>query len=114
LRNPVFLMVCVLVAVTPLMRGSVHFWAQTVIQALVALGGIMVVVGVLRAEAKSAGSAGRSTEGRRGRGDKENRENSSGQRSRSGREQTAVTRKGVSARHLVWYVAVPCLVLGAL
>jgi O-antigen ligase len=39
-----------LVAVTPLMRGGVHTWAQTLIQILVALGLILVVVRSLQRE----------------------------------------------------------------
>ena len=48
MKNPVFIIVCVLIALTPLMRGSVHAWAQTVIQIMVALGCILVVMERLR------------------------------------------------------------------
>jgi O-antigen ligase len=44
MKNPTFLIVCVVVAVSPLMRGAVHPCAQTVIQILVALGGIVLAV----------------------------------------------------------------------
>jgi O-antigen ligase len=50
MKNPTFLIVCVLVAVSPLMRGAVHPWAQTVIQILVALGGIVLGVAAMRSK----------------------------------------------------------------
>lgn len=40
-QNPVFWIVCALVVVTPLLRGSVHAWAQTLIQML-AIAGILI------------------------------------------------------------------------
>jgi hypothetical protein len=40
MKNPAFLIVCVMIAAAPLFRGSVHAWAQTVIQAMVALAGL--------------------------------------------------------------------------
>jgi hypothetical protein len=40
-----------MIAVTPLFRGSVHAWAQTVIQAMVALGGIVLVLEAMRSKA---------------------------------------------------------------
>ena len=42
-KNPAFLMVCVLVGVTPLMRGSVHRWAETLIQMMVMMGVILLL-----------------------------------------------------------------------
>jgi O-antigen ligase len=48
MKNLVFIIVCLLIAVPPLMRGSVHAWAQTVIQVMVALGGIGLLVQALR------------------------------------------------------------------
>ena len=43
MKNPVFIIVCLLIATTPLFRGSVHPWAQTIIQIMVILGGIILV-----------------------------------------------------------------------
>jgi hypothetical protein len=54
MKNPGFIIVCVLIAVAPLMRGSVHAWAQTVIQVLVVLGGIVLVLEAMRARARRA------------------------------------------------------------
>jgi O-antigen ligase len=50
MKNPVFIIVCLLIALSPLMRGSVHAWAQTVIQIMVVLGLILVVVKHLKGE----------------------------------------------------------------
>ena len=44
MKNPVFIIVCLLIAVSPLMRGAVHPWAQTVIQVMVVLGGVWLLV----------------------------------------------------------------------
>ncbi len=56
--NP-FYIVCMLIALTPLMRGSVHAWPETVIQIIVVLGLIVVVVKGLKKEmrGKKAGPA---------------------------------------------------------
>ncbi|MCF8090496.1 MAG: O-antigen ligase family protein [Desulfotignum sp.] len=59
MKNQAFIIVCVIVAVSPLMRGSVHAWAQTVIQILVALGCIMVVVKDLKREPRKRKSSRR-------------------------------------------------------
>jgi O-antigen ligase len=59
MKNPAFIIVCMLIALTPLMRGSVHAWAQTVIQILVVLGGILVVVKNLKREPRKRKSARR-------------------------------------------------------
>jgi O-antigen ligase len=48
MKNPGFIIVCVVLAVAPLMRGSVHPWAQNVIQILVALGGIVLLLEAMR------------------------------------------------------------------
>jgi O-antigen ligase len=82
MKNPAFWIVCLLVIMTPMFRGSVHAWAQTVIQAMVALGGIVVVLEAMR---------------------------SKGERKRSSRSSS---QKGFSTRQLFWYVALPCAALG--
>jgi len=82
MKNPAFLIVCVMIAAAPLFRGSVHAWAQTVIQAMVALGGIVLVVEAMR------------------------------MRSRAGRKRSSRDQKGFTSRELVLYVAGPCAVLG--
>ena len=86
MKNPALLIVCVILAVSPLMRGSVHAWAQTVIQALVALGAVALAVERLR--------AGRA----RGTGNGGSRE--------------TLSRRGLSLGRLFWYAGVPCAVLG--
>ncbi|MFK5952392.1 MAG: O-antigen ligase family protein [Desulfobacterium sp.] len=40
-----FFVLCVLVVIPPMLRGSVHLWAETLIQMLVLTGGVMVVLG---------------------------------------------------------------------
>jgi hypothetical protein len=50
MKNPAFLIVCVMIAAAPLFRGSVHAWAQTLIQAMVALGGIVLVLEAMRSK----------------------------------------------------------------
>jgi hypothetical protein len=82
MKNPAFLIVCVMIAAAPLFRGSVHAWAQTVIQAMVALGGIVLV---LEAMWSKAG------------------------RKRSSRSSSL---KGFTTRELLVYVAAPCAALG--
>ena len=49
-KNPVFLMVCTLIVMTPLFRGSVHAWAQTLIQIAAVAGVIVLVINKDRAE----------------------------------------------------------------
>jgi O-antigen ligase len=90
MKNPAFWMVCCLVAVAPLFRGSVHAWAVTVIQIGVVLGWMLLVVEMLR--------AGRSER----------------QRKRHSRTTTGadVSDKGYSPENLVKYVGLPCAVLG--
>jgi hypothetical protein len=51
MKNPAFLIICLMIAAAPLFRGSVHAWAQTVIQAMVALGGIVLVLEAMRSKA---------------------------------------------------------------
>jgi hypothetical protein len=58
MKNPAFLIVCVMIAAAPLFRGSVHAWAQTVIQAMVALGGIVLVLEVMRSRGGGSGLPG--------------------------------------------------------
>ncbi|MCA1792741.1 MAG: hypothetical protein LC660_02520 [Desulfobacteraceae bacterium] len=61
-NNPAFLIVCVVVAVSPLMRGAVHAWAQTVIQIMVVLGAIMVVMKGLQRETRRKKSGHRDSQ----------------------------------------------------
>jgi hypothetical protein len=82
MKNPAFLIVCVMIAAAPLFRGSVHAWAQTVIQAMVALGGIVLVLEAMRSKAGRKRSSRRSS------------------------------LKGFTTRELLVYVAAPCAVLG--
>jgi hypothetical protein len=108
MKNPVFWIVCLLVIMTPLFRGSVHAWAQTVIQAMVALGGIVLVLEAMR----SKGVKKRSS---RSRGSRYASSDGSGSRSGSGagsESGSGSSRKGFTTRELFLYVAVPCGVLG--
>jgi hypothetical protein len=99
----------------PLFRGSVHTWAQTVIQAMVALGGIVLVVeamrskGVRKRSSRSRDSLDASSDG------------SDGGRTGSGSVSGSVSgsgsgsfrnRKGFTSRELFLYVAGPCAALG--
>lgn len=97
LKNPVFLIVCLLIAVPPLMQGSVNAWSQTLIQIMVLLGGIgLAVKAVLRGrdvktdaeESDTAPDRVRESAGRRG-------------------------RRGYTVRQLVLFVGVPCAALAA-
>jgi O-antigen ligase len=83
MKNPAFLIVCVMIAAAPLFRGSVHAWAQTVIQAMVALGGIVLVLEAMRSKGRRKPSSRRSS------------------------------LKGFTTRELLVYVAAPCAALGA-
>jgi len=65
MKNPVFIIVCLLIALSPLMRGSVHAWAQTVIQIMVVLGLILVVVEHLKGEKRR--KKGKSSDSRNSR-----------------------------------------------
>jgi O-antigen ligase len=112
LKNPAFLIVCVLVAVTPLMRGSVNEWARTVIQILVVLGWIVLVLEAMRSKERQKRSS-------RSRDSRYTVSDGSGRDSRAGRSgsndagnRSEASRKGFSSRQLFWYVAVPCVVLG--
>ena len=108
LKNPAFLIVCVLVAVTPLMRGAVNEWAKTVIQILVALGWIVLVLETLR----SNGGLKRSSRSRGKQSHATQNGNSSSQPPDSNNSRSGAFRKGFSARQLFWYAAVPCVVFG--
>jgi hypothetical protein len=92
LKNPVFYIVCLLIVLSPMMRGGVNAWAQTLIQAMVALGLIgLVVEAQLRGRTvlvDSAGSAATETDVRKR------------------------ARKGYSVRQLLLYVALPVAALG--
>jgi len=62
-KNPTFFIVCLLVIMTPMLRGSVHLWAETLIQML-ALTGVCIVVleKHIFFKGKSALGSGRNTE----------------------------------------------------
>jgi O-antigen ligase len=93
MNNPVFMIVCVVLAVSPLMRGSVHAWAQTVIQILVALGAILV--------------AGEQLRGRTGRGHRSAGGNAVSE-SRAGK----TGWKGLGQGRAAWMIAGPVAILG--
>ena len=44
LKNPVFIIICFLIAFTPLARGSVHLWAKTLIQMSVLTGLALLLI----------------------------------------------------------------------
>jgi hypothetical protein len=93
-HNPVFFIVCVLVIVTPLFRASVHLWAHTVIQILVALGLILLIVEKLRAN-------------------KGVNDSNSIDRNTSTRSVLYLQfRKGLTVRQAFLYVVLPCIILG--
>jgi O-antigen ligase len=96
LKNPGFILVCLLIGVSPLMQGSVDAWSQTVIQAMVTLGGILLVMEALlrrrTVPADAAEPAAPLTGGREGAGRR--------------------VRRGYAVRELVVYVAIPCAALG--
>jgi O-antigen ligase len=117
MKNPVFIIVCMLIALTPLMRGSVHAWAQTVIQILVVLGGILVVVKQLQKEPRKRKS------GRRG--SRQELEGQEAQRSQmSQKSQTPAPgsrnpdsasmgiREGLTPGRYLWWVIGPVAALG--
>jgi O-antigen ligase len=113
MKNPAFIIVCVIVSLSPLMRGSVHAWAQTVIQILVALGGIMVVVKQLQKEPHKRKS------GRRGsRQELEAQMSQMSQKSQKpapgSRNTDAATgiREGLSPGRYLWWVIGPVAALG--
>jgi len=98
MKNPVFIIVCLLLAVSPLMRGAVHAWAQTVILAMVALGGIgLVVESLLRERAVSQGGASEVKPAE----ETDVRKKDTGKR----------IQKGYTARQLSLLVAMPCAAL---
>jgi O-antigen ligase len=94
MKNPVFIIVCLLIALTPLMRGSVHAWAETVIQILVVLGLILVVAKSLK----------------RGKRNKKDRSDDS----RNSLESDAVSevRDGLAPNLTLWWWAGPVAALG--
>jgi O-antigen ligase len=98
MKNPVFIIVCLLIAVSPLMRGSVHPWAQTVIQAMVVLGGIgLVVESLLRELAVPPGGASEAKPA----GAPAVRKKDTGKR----------IQKGYTVRQLLLFVGLPCAAL---
>jgi len=112
LKNPAFLIVCVLVAVTPLMRGAVNEWAKTVIQILVVLGWIVLVLEALRSKGRQKRSS-RSRDSRYTVSDGSGRDSrAGGSGSNNANSRSEPSQKGFSSRQLFWYVALPCVVLG--
>lgn len=99
--NP-FYIVCMLIALTPLMRGSVHAWPETVIQIIVVLGLIVVVVKGLKKEMR--GKKGRSSDSRAAKEPN----------SRGSRESDAVNgfRDGLAPGWYLWWVMGPVAALG--
>lgn len=102
MKNPQFVIVCMLIAVTPLFRGAVHAWAQTVIQIMVAVGLLLVVFTHLK-------------------GEKRRKKNKQGQDCHRvmtqphGRQNpNAITRLRINPapRLFVWWVIVPVASLG--
>jgi O-antigen ligase len=85
-QNPALLIVCVLVVVTPLFRGAVHLWAETVIQMLVLTGVFFVLLEKIWSGGQSAQTSDR-----------------------------AIRRKlpGIQAKHLFWCLLLPCALLVA-
>jgi O-antigen ligase len=85
MKNPVFIIVCLILVVSPLMRGGVNDWAQTVIQIGVVLGWMVVVVEMLRAGQKGHSRTKTAADG---------------------------SDKGYSPGKLAGYVGLPCAALG--
>jgi O-antigen ligase len=91
-----------LIALTPLMRGSVHAWAQTLIQIMVVLGLILVVIKHLQGEKRR--KKGRSS-GSRAAKESEKLAN---------RESDAVSgiREGLVPNRTLWWMIGPVAALG--
>ena len=114
--NPGFLVVCSLVVMTPMFRGSVHLWAETVIQMLVLTGGLFVILGKLlsRDKSKEIHDVGVKTSRSKCA---ENLENTTRSICLSDLEKNksfgGAARLGLPAKQLFWFVVVPCSLLGA-
>ncbi|SMC42149.1 O-Antigen ligase [Desulfocicer vacuolatum DSM 3385] len=120
-KNSGFLVVCSLVVLTPMFRGAVHLWAETVIQMLVLTGGLFVFLGKLlsrdpseavpTAEIQGPGVTKRRSKGRIDSEKVSRSMGSSGSRitKSSGRG----AGLGLSAKQIGWLVVVPCTLLGA-
>jgi len=105
MKNPVFIIVCLLIALTPLMRGSVHAWAHTLIQIMVVLGLILVVVNHLQGENRR--KKGRSSDTRAAK-------KYDSLDSRNRRESNAVSgiRDGLAPDRTLWWMIGPVAALG--
>jgi O-antigen ligase len=99
MKNPAFWIVCFLVAVTPLLRGSVHAWATTLIQILVTAGLMVLVAEQWRRlgpeKAESQAGAGRKT-----------------RESGKIRESRRISSRGLPGGRVFWIVVLPCILLG--
>ncbi|EMS77698.1 O-antigen polymerase, WzyC family [Desulfotignum phosphitoxidans DSM 13687] len=102
MKNPVFIIVCLLIALTPLMRGSVHAWAQTVIQIMVVLGLILVVVKSLKREKRS----------KKGRSGDRPAANESDSRNSGDSDVISGIRDGLAPDRMLWWIIGPVAVLG--
>ncbi len=115
-KNPGFLVICSLVVVTPMFRGSVHLWAETVIQMLVLTGFFFVFM-----EKLLSGDKAMKTQGVRGKirpsKTAENLESASRSIRLSDLEKKkpsgGAARLGLPAKQMFWFVVAPCSLLGA-
>ena len=120
-KNPGFLVVCSLVVMTPMFRGAVHLWAETVIQMLVLTGGLFVILGRLFSRDPSEDIPPEEIQDSRAKKRRSKGWVDSAKDSRfmgsSGSRKTKSSGRGaglgLSAKQIFWFVVVPCTLLGA-
>jgi len=123
-KNPGFLVVCTLVVLTPMFRGSVHLWAETLIQMLVLTGVLFVFLEKLLSRDQSKEIQGAGAKEIQGTGVKTRRskgavnsDSTSRSISASGSRRTkpsgGAARLGLSAKQMFWFIVLPCSLLGA-
>ena len=121
-RNPGFLVICALVVMTPMFRGAVHLWAETVIQMLVLTGVLFVVLGKLLTRDQSEAVPAAEIQGpglkkRRSKGGGISVSDGGRSQGSSGSRRTKFFRRGaglgLSAKQIFGFVVFPCTLLGA-
>ena len=115
LKNPAFLVVCTLVVMTPMFRGSVHLWAETLIQMLVLTGIFFILLEKLLSRNKSRvgqdGEVGKKSPKRTANSDNSRRFVSLARLEKSDASGTPA-RPGLPAKQMFWFVVAPCSMLG--
>ena len=114
LKNPPFLIVCTLVVVTPMFRGAVHLWAETLIQMAVLTG----LFSILLEKVLGRNSSGDVPSSENEKKSSKEAADAQGSRrfirlSRLGNSDSRKpARPGIPTKQMIWFIVLPCCLLG--